>query len=544
MSAMAMTRRSFLRSAGSVAVAGAIPALPLGCRTAPRAETIPPFLHGVASGDPTPSGALLWTRVTAVPGASARTRVRWEVATDPAMAHIVARGTRDTSAASDHVVKVEVATLEPGRSYYYRFDALGEASPVGRTRTLPVGHVDRLRFAVCSCSNYPAGYFGAYAAIAARADLAAVLHLGDYIYEHGVGRGSALGRDVVPAHEIVTLDDYRKRYALYRGDPDLQELHRQHPMIAIWDDHEFADNAWLGGAKNHQPESEGSWALRSRAARQAYFEWMPVRPYKGAGGVERALRFGDLADLVMLDTRGSRDAQADAFDDHATMADPQRSLLGERQHRWLEAQLEESAARRTAWRVLGQQVMMGVLALPGARANVDAWDGYRSSRARLLEHIERRAIPDVVVLSGDVHSSWAMDLASDPYDERRYDPSTGRGAHAVEFVAPAISSGTLGSSSQLRALYVDADRERPHLRYFDLDERGYALLDIDHVRVQAEWHYQHSVERRDAGEWFASAVATARGESHLVSVGSPSASAGDVAEPAPAYSGLPTPPQP
>ena len=533
---MILTRRDFLRTASGAAAAAA---LPLGCltpQTPPlrRAhEVIPPFLHGIASGDPSPTGVILWTRLTPPPGSRTELPVRFEIARDASFSQILEAGELTTSEHSDYIVKLSARALAPDSFYYYRFNALGEASPIGRTRTLPVEHVERLRFAVASCANYPTGYFNAYASIAQRSDLDAVIHLGDYIYEHG--RGDALpGRDVIPEHEIVELQDYRARYALYRSDPDLQELHRQHPMIAVWDDHESADNSWMGGARNHQPETEGDWKRRKAAAFRAYNEWMPLRPRPGAVSIERSKRWGDLATLMMIDTRlGGRDQQAPRNDDHATMADPARRLMSPKQWAWLGRELENSNEDGVAWRVLGQQVMMGQMTLPGGDANADAWDGYRASRERMLGHIQDKGISDLVVLSGDIHSSWAQDLARDPFSDSAYDPTTGRGSLGVEFVTPAISSSPLGASLQFSIAFANAERTRPHLRWSELKSRGYVILDLDHERAQAEWHFQDDVRVPGARERFARAFATERGKNHLVAVDGPSTPPA-APEPAPA----------
>ncbi len=229
----------------------------------------PAFLHGVASGDPLPDGVLLWTRVTPEPGAEpgsgrgAETPVRWEVAEDREFTAIAASGTTLAAASSDHTVKADVRGLRPATTYYYRFTASGPdteggevRSPTGRTRTAPAvgANVAGVRFGVVSCANWEAGWFSAYRHLAARGDLDAVVHLGDYLYEYGIGeyptQGAAL-REHRPAHEILDLADYRTRHGNYKTDADLQALHAAHPMIAIWDDHEVANDAWSGGAQNH-----------------------------------------------------------------------------------------------------------------------------------------------------------------------------------------------------------------------------------------------------------------------------------------------------
>lgn len=522
---MGYTRRDFLGAAAATAALGGL-GLP-GCGLRPRTGA-GPFLHGVASGDPLADRVVLWTRVTPAPGREAEpVRVRWRIARDPALSEPVAQGALLTGPGRDHTVKVDPVGLEPGRVWYYGFEAEGAASPLGRARTLPVGEVSRLRLAVASCSNYPQGFFNAYAAIARRADLDLVVHLGDYLYEYangGYGDGTPLGRIPEPIHEILTLADYRTRHAQYKRDPDLQALHAQHPVVAVWDDHESANDSWRDGAQNHDP-SEGSWAVRRAAAQRAYFEWMPVRELpgevSGPARIYRSLRFGDLADLVMLDTRlFGRDQQVKR-DDWVGIGDAHRTLLGPAQEAWLLQQLSGSKRDGVAWRLLGQQVMFAPLSPPGVEVNPDQWDGYRASRERVLDHLAADGIDDVVILTGDIHSSWALDVARDPFSSGAYDPTTGRGSLAVEFVTPAVSSSPLGRSAKLRERLARVRETHPHLRFVDLDNRGYILLDLDRERAQAEWYFVETVAERDPRERFAAAVRTRRGANHLEFAPSP-----------------------
>jgi alkaline phosphatase D len=276
------------------------------------------FLHGVASGDPGDAAVVIWTRVS-VSGAGPAP-VRWIVARDPKLRRVVQDGEFMTDASRDYTVKVDVGGLEPGKRYYYGFVCGRTKSPVGKTRTLPAKGVDKLVFAVCSCSHYGFGFFNGYREIAKRNDLDAVLHLGDYIYEYGPKAyggevGVKLGRAPVPPSEIVSLSDYRARHAQYKTDPDLQAAHAAAPWIVTWDDHETTNDSWRHGAENHQPETEGDWDDRKRAALQAYFEWMPIRePHAGRPweAIDRSFQFGDLATLLMLETRLlARDQQLD-----------------------------------------------------------------------------------------------------------------------------------------------------------------------------------------------------------------------------------------
>lgn len=528
---MELDRRAFLAAAARAGLA--LPALSgLGALAAcagrgephapEDAATATRFLHGVASGDPLADRVVLWTRVAA----RAATPVRWRVARDAELREVVGEGRTLAAPERDFTVKLDVAGLEPGTTYWYGFEALGEASPVGRTRTLPAGSAGRLRLAFASCANLTQGYWNAYAAIARRDDLDVVLHLGDYIYEfpNGVyGDGTALGRVPEPDRELVTLADYRTRYAQYRRDPDLQALHARHPMIAVWDDHELADDAWLGGAGNHQPASEGRWADRRSAAVRAYREWLPVRE-EGMPAPEdkprlyRSFRIGDLAELAMLDTRLAGRAHQIPAAERALLADPARSMLGAEQEAWLFERLASSQREGVAWRLVGQQVMVGQLRTPqGLIRNADSWDGYPAARERLLRRIQADSIDNVVVLSGDVHSSWGVELALDPFDPQAYDPRAGRGALAVELVCPAISSAPpVADASEAETRAAACRASHPHVRYVDLWKRGYGLLDLDPERARMEWWHVEGVEQRGLGDHLGAALETRSGTNQLV----------------------------
>src|SRR5688572_19921178 len=330
-----ISRRGFLATSGA-----ALGALPFMRSIDSLAQvTNPVFRHGIASGDPLADRVILWTRIT--PRTGGAQRAAWTMASDEKVTQIVARGEVETGAARDFTVKVDVTGLQPGSTYYYRFESGGERSAIGRTRTLPRANVSRVRLGVVSCSNLPQGFFNAYACLAARADLDAILHLGDYLYEYAntqYGDGTRLGRIPAPDHEMVALGDYRDRHAQYKADPDSQAIHRQHPFICVWDDHEFTNNTWRDGADNHDPvEGEGDWRARRTAATQAYFEWMPIREdaQTRQEKIYRAFRFGNLATLLMLDTRVvGRDEQA-AREDTAIIESARRQLLGAEQEQWL-----------------------------------------------------------------------------------------------------------------------------------------------------------------------------------------------------------------
>ncbi|HEV7626598.1 MAG TPA: alkaline phosphatase D family protein, partial [Streptomyces sp.] len=411
------------------ATAASAALLPLvGGQSNAHAADGPAFLHGVASGDPLPDGVLLWTRVTpspdAVPGSGkgGSVTVTWEVSEDESFGKVVAHGRTEATAATDHTLKADVRGLRPATTYWFRFSSGEVISPAARTRTAPADDADtgNLRLGVVSCSQYEAGYFASYRHLAARGDLHAVLHLGDYIYEYGTGEYPLEGevvRQVLPEHETVTLADYRIRHGHHKLDPDLQAMHTAHPVIAMWDDHEFANDTWSGGAGNHTPGEEGEWTQRVLAAKQAYFEWMPVRP-STEGTTYRRIGFGRLADLHLLDLRSFRDKQA-TIGDGDVIDDPDRTLTGRKQLDWLKSGLSSSQAR---WRMVGTSVMISpiafgsvpahllgplaeLLGIPkeGLALNVDQWDGYTDDRRELLTHLRDERIDNTVFLTGDIH---------------------------------------------------------------------------------------------------------------------------------------------
>ena len=498
---MAITRREFIQTATASAAA-----IPLAIRAQQSAGEVTSrlFRHGVASGDPLTDRVMLWTRVTPPATQSATTPidVSWQIASDEALTQIVARGTTTTAEARDFTVKVDAGGLRPGRVYYYAFTTGGERSPIGRTKTLPERGNARMRLASVSCSNYPAGYFNVYRCLANRPDLDAVVHLGDYIYEFANGRygdGTAAGRVPIPTGETVTLDDYRHRYATYRSDIDLQDAHRLHPFIVVWDDHELANDAWSGGAANHSAD-QGDWQTRRLGAYKAYLEWMPVRESTQPGiRLYRSFRFGDLSDLIMLDTRALRDQQVDGRD-AAALADPRRSLMGSEQEAWCFDQLRASQKADTRWRLLGQQILFAPLSLPGFPVQrPDVWDGYPAARTRVFDVLEREKIGNVAILTGDIHSSWALDVPRDPWG-KGYDATSGSGSVAVELVTPAISSPPFfASASQADAAKMLLPLAR-HLKFLEGEHRGYILLDISRDRLEADWYHVPGVDTRSVEE--------------------------------------------
>jgi alkaline phosphatase D len=541
------TRRDFIRS---VALVGAAAAGGLGLAacggggddSGTVAVPTVTFAHGVASGDPLSDRVILWTRITTA--ATASVDVTWQVATDDRFTTLVASGTARADAASDWTVKVDAAGLQPGVRYAYRFGVGEQRSPVGRTKTLPTGSIGQVRLAVFSCANYPAGFFNAYADAARRSDLDATVHLGDYLYEYGrdgyaSADAAALGRLSEPATEIVTLADYRRRYAQYRGDVDLQALHAAAPMIAVWDDHEVTNDAWRDGAQNHQPATEGVWSERRAAALRAWHEWMPVRSGADLLVIDRSFDFGNLLSLHMLDTRlvgrdlqlnyasfsGSTGFNAAAFT--AAVSDPARQLLGTAQQQRLQERMTRSTA---TWQVLGQQVLMGrmnipapilfealtpgtgvsvatyaaiatkaatapatltaqeqaLLAQPAIPYNLDAWDGYAAAREAVLG-LARTLDRNLVVLAGDTHNAWASDLLD-----------AGGRRVGVEFATASVTSP--GFETVFRddpaTLAAQLTQLIGPLEYADTARRGYLLVTADATQCRGDWVYVDTVASR------------------------------------------------
>lgn len=501
MKAPRVARRRFLEGSAATAVAGA-----LGCHRSgrdgslqsdgpPRSVVVVAFDHGVASGDPLTDRVVLWTRVTVdVPVA-----VAWHVAEDERFFRIVREGEVATDESRDHTVKVDVDGLQPDRAYYFRFVVGDQHSPTGRTRTLPSGSPESVTLAVASCANLPWGQFNVYRAIAARDDVFAMVHLGDYLYEYanGVyGDGTSTGRlPDPPDRECVTLDDYRRRHACYKRDAGLQAVHARHPCIAVWDDHELTNDAWRDGGQNHD-DDEGTWAARRRAAVTAWREWMPVRDGTMTDAIHRGFRFGDLVDLMMLDTRlVGRDEQIDRkqvlseFPEasqaaKAELAAAGRQLLGAAQEEWLFDRLRDAKKRGVAWRVLGQQVLLGQLMRPdGVPPNLDAWDGYPAARDRLFAHLEQHGLRDVVALTGDIHSSWAIEVGRDPF--------AGGSPLLVELVTPAVTSPPPRSFFDVAEILGS----HPHIRWIDMEHRGYLAVRFESTRATATWHLTADIDR-------------------------------------------------
>jgi len=448
------------------------------------------FKHGVASGDPLQNSVLVWTRIEGLQKKMPTVKVGWEVATDTLFTQIVAKGDDNANLTNDGTVQVEVKGLLPDTKYFYRFSCQGMTSPVGRTKTLPV-EADSVKLAVVSCSNYEAGYFNAYRALASHSGIDAVVHLGDYIYEYepSAHGDSSLPRKHLPAKEITSLPDYRGRYAQYREDADLQELHRLHPFIVVWDDHEIANNSWREGAQNHQPEKEGVFTERKQAALQAYFEWLPIRQFNDT--IYRRFDFGQLATLWMLDGRQYRDKQP-ALGDSTVRFEHSRTLLGTRQFDWLVQGLRNSNA---AWNILGNDVMMssvdyGKLLPEGTDFFLDMWDGYPAERNRLMEAMKSSGRQNFIVVTGDIHSSWGFELTVDAKSET-YRHSSSTQSLGAEWVTPSITSKNFGeyinNDARTKLFEQILKGSNPHLKYVDLLAHGYLIVTLSAIQAKADW---------------------------------------------------------
>jgi len=494
-----LDRRTFLAGSASFAAAALFSTRARGATTAAPKFAAYPFSLGVASGDPAPDGVVLWTRLAPRPREIGGgmppepVAVSWQVAEDEAMSRVVRRGTVDATPAWGHAVHVEVDGLKADRWYWYQFKTGTEVSPRGRTRTMPApGTIpERLRFAFASCQKYEMGYYTAFEHMA-REDLDLIVHLGDYIYEKGDGKGAVRPHGTP---EIFTLDDYRARYALYKSDPALQAAHAMAPWIVTWDDHEVSNNYAATIAEDPGKQSPADFLRRRAAGYQAYFEHMPLRRTSLPSGPDlllyRRLEFGRLTTFHVLDTRQYRtdQPQGDGIKPiHAVLLDPQGTILGERQRTWLFDGLAQSSA---AWNALAQQVMVArVDRTPGPVVGVsmDKWSGYEFERRRLLSHLRDRRVANPVVLTGDVHDNWANELPADP--DRPDAPVV-----ATEFVGTSITSGGDGVDRPPNHAAVLA--ENPGVKYYN-EERGYVRCDVTPRAWRTEFCTVPYVTRRGA----------------------------------------------
>lgn len=513
-----INRRALLTTAG-FGIGGLL--LPGGAAMAQALLGLTGFTHNVASGEPGPDSVLLWTRYVNPTGGPSKVRV--EISESKDFAKIAGGGQMVTGPWRDHTVKITVDNLAPGKWHWFRFIAPdGSISPVGRTKTLPVGKAAKFNIAIFSCSNLGHGEFNAYGHAAARDDIDLVLHMGDYIYEYGRGgydAGAKFSARIFPADEILNLADYRLRYASYRADPQLQALHANFPVIPNTDDHEGANDSWEGGAQNHTPD-EGDWNARRNAAMQVWREWLPVgeQPWK-------EYPIGDLATYFRTDTRmvarskpywhgdfmrAADPAKAFAEFRDSAWTDPAMTMLGSEQESWLAKAI---ARNKGTWAVLGSGTNMGYNYTPeeslnwfpkdapdrnknyarqgiaaakaGLPYNLDNWGGYPAARSRLLAAAQR-ADANLVVVTGDSHNAWAFDL-----------PEGGKpagvefGGHSVS--SPGFESATQGTDPAIisRGLLEASKQE---LRYVDTSNRGYMHLSLTPQAATNEWVFMQTVK--------------------------------------------------
>ena len=522
-----ITRRGVLGSllAGSAAACTQSPTIERFSADTKRATGA--FSHGVASGDPLSDAVILWTRVTPDNPTDGPLEVIWEMANGADFANIVQSGAFETGPARNWTVKIDVTGLTAGTEYFYRFSTGEAVSPTGRTRTLPDGAIDSLRFAVVSCANWQDGFFNAYDHIARQDDYDALLHLGDYLYEYGAEQviGSErekMGRLHEPRHEIVSLADYRLRHAQYRTDPSLQAATAKMPLIAIWDDHESSNDSWRDGAENHQTE-DGDWIARKEAALRAYYEWMPVRdpqPGRAREALYRSFEFGDLLTLTAVETRLLARGEPIIIDDYFDMLraegadrfkaeilnDPNRAMLGDDQIKYITDTLAASKAAGKPWRMLANQVVIGRVNTPDMTPHVDeaaiqaiepvwdgvrdfvelskyglplypdSWDGYPVARDRFYDSLDAAGVEDVLVVTGDAHEFWVNDLTK--ADGTRM---------GVEIGTTSVSSDTIGSFlGEAAADYaLLMTQTNPDVRYYNAVHNGYTDLEITRKEVVA-----------------------------------------------------------
>ncbi|MGO3423313.1 MAG: alkaline phosphatase D family protein [Pseudoalteromonas distincta] len=538
------SRRNFLKTSAASIFTVAVSSAITGCAQTLVNKPLSAieFKHGVASGDPLSHALIIWTRAT-TSQSNFEVTVAWELASDSQFKNIIRSGREQTDKSRDFTIKIDVQELAPNTEYFYRFMGLNIQSPIGRAKTLPINNIEQVKMAVVSCSNYPAGYFNAYTDAAKQKDLDVVLHLGDYIYEYPMGgyateNAEKIGRQLAADNsgEIITLSDYRKRYAIYRTDQGLQALHAAAPFIAIWDDHEVTNDTYKSGAENHTPD-EGDFFKRRAAAIQAYYEWLPIRPPMGEQSpqIYRTFDFGNLISLHMLDTRViARDKQL-AYSDYKNLEtkqmdvarfasdlnNPNRQLLGNTQLNWLTSAITKSNAK---WQVLGQQVLMTKMWLPTeifsqsdrtkipqvlkelvtikkavlankavtpeqlARVNtlmpynLDAWDGYPSEREALYKSVTALN-KKLVVVAGDTHNAWHGTLKNAKGE------SVG-----VEFATPGVTSPGMEhylalNTAQAKQMADSLSLLINDLNYCDLSHRGYMLLTITKEQITTDWRY-------------------------------------------------------
>ena len=533
-----MKRRSALK-ASSLAAIGLTATINGGC-----SKNTFYFNHGVASGDPLSDQVILWTRVT--PEQPGPIEVSLEVSSSSDFNRIVFTKSLKTSSLSDYTVKYDFSIrdiFQSGEIFYYRFKAGTAISESGKTKTLAL-NIDKVKIGVFSCSNFPAGFFNAYQAAAEKNDLDLWLHLGDYLYEYPMGgyatsNAKKLGRVPSPLHEIITLADYRERHAQYKLDYGSKALHRNAPMVAVWDDHEFSNDTWKKGAENHAIDgSEGDFYARRSAAIKAYHEWMPIREQQNKRKIFREFKIGKLIQLLMLDTRQyERDKQIqprDYLSDsgfnqasfYSDLSSLDRKLLGKEQLTWIE---EKIAAEDFKWTVMGQQVLMTKLKFPdlskmlkkedvptflkpylkflglGIPSNLDAWDGYPAERNkfyRLMQKLNKNFIS----LAGDTHNSWVSDLTNDEGTKV-----------GIELGAPSVTSPGITDVLKIdkKKFVEEIVGINPELSWMDPSQRGYLSLDFSEDDLIATFNFVKEIEKIDPSISSAHRFKVGQGKLHI-----------------------------
>ncbi len=531
-----ITRRQVLKLVSGVIL------LPVACgRLSHNKENIPVankyFVHGVASGDPDQNSVVIWTRVSEIEG---DTQVGWRLATDASFNNVIKAGDFTTNANRDYTVKVLVDDLPAGTEFFYQFEVDSKDSVIGQTRTLPEGHIDSLVLALVTCSNFPFGYFNAYDAIANDESVDVVVHLGDYIYEYGVEGfggdvGKRIGRNHLPSHEIITLDDYRQRHAQYKTDLGSIAMHARHPLIVMWDDHETANNPWMGGASNHQA-NEGSWQARRQASLQAYYEWLPVRdPVHEIDRQNywRHYKFGDLASLITLESRHTGRSEQISLDKNLPnihnkqqaqdfMRDivgaENRNMLSKDMEEFLSKELKESVDAGRGWRIIGNPSVMAKTVSPnlqdpildklrknltgkrkskidklallgelGLPEDLDMWDGYPVAREKFYQIARDAGASDLLVVSGDSHSFWVNEL----YDSSSKSMGVELGATGIS--SPRSIMEALGADIMQRYDELNSAQNKEIL-WTDGRFRGFIRLEIDHQGAHADFITVSNVE--------------------------------------------------
>ncbi len=445
-----------------------------------------PFFHGVASGDADTSSVIIWTKITPEKMQN-NIKIRWFVATDSNFTRIVKQGVTQARKEEYFTVKILVNGLKSNSFYYYRFYALGKYSQFGLLRTMPSekDSVRELKIAVITGSNYNAGYFNVYREIAKRKDIDFVFHTGDYIYEYGTNKyGANPERGLKPDKELISEQDYEMRYSHYRLDKDLQAAHRWHTWYVIWDDHESANNSWKNGAQNHQPATEGSWQKRKLTAQKTYFRWLPIRDNPDFR-IYRAFSAGKLAKFVFLDTRleGRQNEKLPLYDSTKT-------LMSEKQWNWLFSQLKN--AKNYDWIFIVQQVMFSPLTAKNKIFNTDQWDGYPLERKKLLNFIKKHQIQNLVIISGDLHTSLASEV---PFDKKTYRHNIDSTIACSELMAPSVSSEAVkGLKALAGKIYLKF--YNPHIKFINFSHRGFLLITIKKNMIKAQWNLINSAKTR------------------------------------------------